>query len=286
MLELAWDGEWYRRGYFDDGTPIGSHHSEECKIDAIAQSWAVLSGAAPQRRAERAMDSVRTKLIRRGSGIVLLLAPPWDRSSQDPGYIKGYVPGIRENGGQYTQAAVWTAMAIARLGSGDEAMELFHMLNPINRTRTDVDVETYKAEPYVIAADVYAHPSHLGRGGWTWYTGSAGWAYRMGLEYLLGFVRRGVVFSLDPCIPSMWKAFSLTWQLEGTRYEISVENPAGCCRGVVEAWLDGCPVDSAAIPVIQDGRTHRVRAILGKKAPELQTSPPISAQVASGGATV
>jgi cyclic beta-1,2-glucan synthetase len=282
MLELAWDGAWYRRGYFDDGTPIGSLHSEECKIDAIAQSWAVLSGAAPQRRAERAMDAVRAQLIRRDQGIVLLLAPPWDHSSQDPGYIKGYVPGIRENGGQYTQAAVWTAMAIARLGSGDEAMELFHMLNPINQTRSELDVEKYKVEPYVIAADVYAHPLHLGRGGWTWYTGSAGWAYRMGLESLLGLVRRGSIFSLDPCIPSVWKGYSLTWRLEGARYEISVENPSGCCRGIVAAWLDGDPVDPAAIPVVQDGRTHQVRAVLGKKVPELQASPSEPAQVASG----
>jgi cellobiose phosphorylase len=284
MLELAWDGDWYRRGYFDDGTPIGSLHSQECKIDAIAQSWAVLSGAAPKLRAERAMDAVRTQLIRRGSGVVLLLAPPWDHSSQDPGYIKGYVPGIRENGGQYTQAALWTAMAVARLGSGDEAMELFHMLNPINRTRTGADVEKYKVEPYVIAADVYAHPLHLGRGGWTWYTGSAGWAYRMGLESLLGFIRRGSVFSLEPCIPSVWKAYSLTWHIEGTRYEISVENPEGCCRGVVAAWLDGRPVDSAAIPVVLDGGTHQVRAILRKMAPGLQPPLSESAQVASQGA--
>jgi cyclic beta-1,2-glucan synthetase len=284
MLELAWDGEWYRRGYFDDGTAIGSLHSEECKIDSIAQSWGVLSGAAPQPRAERAMDSVRTQLIRRSSGVVLLLAPPWDHSSQDPGYIKGYVPGIRENGGQYTQAAVWTAMAIARLGSGDEAMELFHMLNPINHTRTEADVEKYKAEPYVIAADVYAHPLHLGRGGWTWYTGSAGWAYRTGLEYLLGFARRGSIFSLDPCIPSVWEAFSLTWREDSTQYEISVENPAGCSRGVIAAWLDGHPVDPAAIPVLNDGRTHQVRAILGHKGSDVHASLSESPQVVSGGA--
>lgn len=282
MLELAWDGEWYRRGYFDDGTPIGSVHSEECKIDAIAQSWAVLSGAAPPRRAERAMDAVRTRLICRGPNIILLLAPPWDRSSQDPGYIKGYVPGIRENGGQYTQAALWTAMAVARLGSGDEAMELFHMLNPVNRTRTEEGVEKYKAEPFVIAADVYAHPLHLGRGGWTWYTGSAGWAYRMGLESLLGFVRRGTVFSLDPCISSEWKAFSLIWNVDGTRYEIVVENPSGRCRGGVEAWMDGQPVDPAAIPVVRDGRTHHVRAVLGKPAPGLPASRVQPARVAPG----
>ncbi len=283
MLELAWDGDWYRRGYFDDGTPIGSLHSEECKIDAIAQSWAVLSEAAPKARAERAMDAVRTKLIRRDFGVILLLAPPWDRSPQDPGYIKGYVPGIRENGGQYTQAAVWTAMAIARLGSGDEAMELFHMLNPINRSRTSAEVEKYKAEPYVIAADVYAHPLHLGRGGWTWYTGSAGWAYRMGLESLLGFARRGTVFSLNPCIPSVWPGFSLTWRNAGTTTQIQVENPEGCSRGVIAAWLDGLPVDPAAIPVLQDGLVHQVRAVLGKKAPDLVVSQPGLVQKGSGG---
>ncbi|HEV3029407.1 MAG TPA: hypothetical protein VG457_17645 [Planctomycetota bacterium] len=282
MLELAWDGDWYRRGYFDDGTAIGSLHSEECKIDAIAQSWAVLSGAAPQRRAERAMDAVRTQLIRRGSGIVLLLAPPWDQSAHDPGYIKGYVPGIRENGGQYTQAALWTAMAIARLGSGDEAMELFHMLNPVNRARSEADVEKYKVEPYAMAADVYAHPLHLGRGGWTWYTGSAGWAYRMGLESLLGFIRRGSVFALDPCIPSVWKTFSLVWRIDSTRYEIVVENPAGRCRGVLAAWLDGHPVDPASIPVVRDGLSHQVRAVLGKKAPGLETFLSESAEVVSG----
>jgi cyclic beta-1,2-glucan synthetase len=265
MLELAWDGDWYRRGYFDDGSPIGSVHSDECKIDAIAQSWAVLSGAADPRRAERAMDAVRTHLIRRGIGLVLLLTPPWDKSSQDPGYIKGYVPGIRENGGQYTQAAIWTAMAIAKLGSGDEAMELFHMLNPINRTRTDIDVETYKAEPYVIAGDVYGHPLHLGRGGWTWYTGSAGWAYRMGLEFLLGLARHGASFTLEPCIPSTWKGYSLVWTIEGTRYEITIDNPEGRCRGVSEVLLDEKPVHPSSIPLILDGQTHRVRALMGHK---------------------
>jgi cyclic beta-1,2-glucan synthetase len=265
MLDLAWDGDWYRRAYFDDGTPIGSVQNEECRIDAIAQSWAVLSGGAPPRKAERAMDAVRTHLIRRGLGLVLLLTPPWDKSERDPGYIKGYVPGIRENGGQYTQASVWTGMALARLGSGDEAMELFHMLNPINHTRTEADVEKYKTEPYVIAGDVYAHPLHLGRGGWTWYTGSAGWSYRMGLESLLGLARRGSVFSLDPCIPTQWKGYSITWSIDGTRYEITVENPKGRCRGVTAAWLDDQPVDAGSIPIIRDRNTHKVRAVLGDK---------------------
>ncbi len=263
-LELAWDGEWYRRGYFDDGTPLGSLHAEECKIDSIAQSWSVLSGAAPLRRAERAMDAVRTHLIRRGARLVLLLTPPFDRSASDPGYIKGYLPGVRENGGQYTQAALWTAIALAKLGHGDEAMELFHMFNPVNRTRSPADLEVYKAEPFVIAGDVYAHPQHPGRGGWTWYTGSAGWAYRLGTENLLGLTRRGASFSLDPCIPTAWKGYSLTWRFGASRYEIDVENPTACCRGIAEAWLDGKPVDSRAIPLLDDGATHHVRAVLGK----------------------
>lgn len=277
-LELAWDGEWYRRGYFDDGTPLGSLHAEECKIDSIAQSWSVLSGAAPLRRAERAMDAVRTHLIRRGARLVLLLTPPFDRSTADPGYIKGYLPGVRENGGQYTQAALWTAVALAKLGHGDEAMDLFHMFNPVNRTRLPADLEVYKAEPYVVAGDVYAHPQHPGRGGWTWYTGSAGWAYRLGTENLLGLTRRGGSFSLDPCIPTSWKGYSMTWRFGTSRYDIDVENPTACCRGVAEAWLDGNPVDSRAIPLIDDGGTHRVRAVLGKGKKDPASAVPANAR--------
>jgi cellobiose phosphorylase len=203
-LERTWDGEWYRRGYYDDGSPLGSAQNEECRIDSIPQSWAVLSGAVPQRFADRAMDAVRSHLVRRGHRLVALLTPPFDRSPQEPGYIKGYPPGVRENGGQYTHAAVWTVMAMARLGYGDEAAELFHMLNPANHARTAADVERYKAEPYVLAGDVFAHPSHAGRAGWTWYTGSAGWMYRAGLESILGFRRRGATFEIDPCIPAAW----------------------------------------------------------------------------------
>ena len=204
MLERTWDGEWYRRGYYDDGSPLGSAQNEECRIDSIAQSWAVLSGAVPQRFADRAMDAVRAHLVRRGHRLLALLTPPFDRSAQEPGYIKGYPPGVRENGGQYTHAAVWTVMAMARLGYGDEAVELFHMLNPVNHTRTAADVERYKAEPYVLAGDVFAHPAHAGRAGWTWYTGSAGWMYRAGLESILGLRRRGATFEIDPCIPAAW----------------------------------------------------------------------------------
>jgi cyclic beta-1,2-glucan glucanotransferase len=262
-LELAWDGEWYRRGYYDDGSALGSSQNDECKIDSIAQSWAVLSGAVPQRFAERAMDAVRTALISRGAKILPLLDPPFDQSAQDPGYIKGYPPGVRENGGQYTHAAVWVVMAMARLGSGDEAAELFHMLNPINHTRTDRDVTRYKAEPYVVAGDVYARAPHAGRGGWSWYTGSAAWMYRAGLESLLGLRRRGASFGVDPCIPSLWPGYEIAWRVQGTRYEISVCNPERRCRGVARAELDGVIVDAAAIPIVEDGGTHHVRVVLG-----------------------
>ena len=215
MLDLAWDGGWYRRAYFDDGTPLGSVQNEECRLDSLTQSWAVLSGAANRQRAERAMDAVRAHLVRRDAQIVLLLTPPFDRMEHDPGYIKGYLPGVRENGGQYTHAALWTVIALARLGLGDEAMELFHMINPINHARTPEGVERYRVEPYAVAADVYAHPMHVGRGGWTWYTGSAGWMYQAAVGSLLGLRRQGDTFRVDPCIPAMWPAYSLDWQHGG-----------------------------------------------------------------------
>jgi cyclic beta-1,2-glucan synthetase len=267
MLERSWDGEWFRRGYYDDGTPLGSAQNDECKIDSIAQSWAVLSGAAPVKYAERAVDAVRTQLVRRGSRVVLVLTPPFDQSAQDPGYIKGYPPGVRENGGQYTHAAVWTVMAVAQLGNGDEAVELFHLLNPINHTRSAADVERYKTEPYVTAGDVYAHPAHAGRGGWTWYTGSAGWMYRAGLESILGLKPHGASFELDPCIPTGWPEYSIVWRFGRSVYEITVANPEHRCRGIAVAELDGVPVDPGAIPLVNDGAAHRLRAVLGERTP-------------------
>jgi cyclic beta-1,2-glucan synthetase len=262
-IARAWDGEWYLRGYYDDGTPLGSAQNDECRIDSIAQSWAILSGAAPPRFAERAMDAVRTHLVQRGAGIIRLLTPPFDRSQQTPGYIKGYPPGVRENGGQYTHAAAWIVMALAKLGSGDEAVEFFHLLNPINRTRTGADVERYKGEPYVLAGDVCANPSHSGRAGWTWYTGSAGWLYRAGLESILGLRRHGATFEIDPCIPAAWSGFEITWRFGRSRYEIAVANPLHRCRGVANAELDGAAVDPRAIALADDGRTHVVTVVLG-----------------------
>jgi cyclic beta-1,2-glucan synthetase len=263
MLDLSWDGGWYRRAYFDDGTPLGSVQNEECKLDSLTQSWAVLSGTANPERAERAMDAVRAHLVRRDARIVLLLTPPFDRTPLDPGYIKGYLPGVRENGGQYTHAALWTVLALTRLGHSDEAMELFHMINPINHMRTAEDVERYRVEPYVVAADVYAHPMHLGRGGWTWYTGSAGWMYQTALEGLLGLRRRGAVFSIHPCIPAMWPGYTIDWRFGRTRYRLTVANPRHLSGGVESATLDGAVIDPDAIPLADDGGTHEVSVVIG-----------------------
>jgi cyclic beta-1,2-glucan synthetase len=265
-LELAWDGEWYRRGYYDNGDALGSSQNDECRIDSISQSWAVLSGAVPLRFAERAMDAVRANLIARGARLVLLLDPPFDRSSQDPGYIKGYPPGVRENGGQYTHAAAWVIMALARLGSGDEVAELFHMLNPVNHTRTPAGIERYKAEPYVMAGDVYGRAPHAGRGGWSWYTGSAAWMYRAGLESMLGMRRSGETFSVDPCVPTSWPEYSITWRWASSEYVLTVENPEHRSGGVSAAWLDGVAVDPSAIPLVDDGTRHVVRIVLGRGA--------------------
>lgn len=265
-LEQSWDGEWYRRAYFDDGAPLGSAENEECCIDSVAQTWAVLSGVAPLKRAERAMDAVRSQLVRRASRVIRLLTPPFDTSTPDPGYIRGYLPGIRENGGQYTHAAQWVVLALTRLGCGDEAAELFHMLNPINHSRTQAEVRRYMTEPYVLAGDVYDHPSHAGRGGWTWYTGSHAWMHRVALEGILGLRRRGATFALQPCIPSAWPTYSIRWRIGRSAYTIRVDNPEHLCRGVLRATLDGERVDALAIPCVDDGREHQVHAILGPAA--------------------
>ncbi len=235
----GWDGAWYRRGTFDDGTILGSAASEECRIDSIAQTWAVLSGAADPDRARMAMASMTEHLVRPDPGLALLFTPPFDRATVDPGYIKGYPPGLRENGGQYSHAAMWTILAQARLGNGDAAGQLFAMLNPINHALTEKEAERYKVEPYVIAADVYSTAPHEGRGGWTWYTGSAGWMYRAGIEGLLGLSRSGETLLLNPCFPKAWPKLSATVTLGQARIGITILNPAGTGRGIVSAKLDG-----------------------------------------------
>jgi cyclic beta-1,2-glucan synthetase len=264
----AWDGEWYRRGWFDDGTPLGSAVSEACRIDSIAQSWAAISSAADPRRTARAMAAVERELMRPKDGLALLFAPPFGETSLDPGYIKGYPPGIRENGGQYTHAAAWSVMAFASLGEGGKAAELFALLNPINHARTRAEVHRYKVEPYVIAADVYSAPAHVGRGGWTWYTGSAGWMQRAGVESILGLRMQGEFLCLDPCIPQVWPSFEMEVRYGTARYEIRVENPNGVARGVLSATIDGTPVTQRPLrlPLLDDGMIHHIQVTLGDEA--------------------
>ena len=258
----SWDGAWYRRAYFDDGTALGTRDAEECRIDAIAQAWATISGGADPRRAAIALESVEEKLVRREDRLIALLTPPFDRMAHDPGYIKGYVPGVRENGGQYTHAAVWVALAHLMRGDGDEAWGLLDLINPISHALTLSDATRYAVEPYVVAADVYAAASHTGRGGWTWYTGSASWFYRVALGSLLGFslvAEEGMQFlSVDPCIPKDWPSFSMEYQHGASLYRIRVENPRGVNRGVARVEMDGEPVPGLRVPLIDDGLPHNV----------------------------
>ena len=267
-LENAWDGDWYTRAYFDDGTPLGSAQNDECRIDSIAQSWGVISGAADKQRAAHAMAAVEQHLIRRGDGLVLLFTPPFDQGAHDPGYIKGYVPGVRENGGQYTHGALWTLIAYAMLGDGDRAGELFALLNPINHSATRAGLHKYRVEPYVAAADIYTVPPHTGRGGWTWYTGSAAWMYRAGLESILGFQLSGDRLRIDPCIPRSWREFEINFTPDrqgATRYFIKVENPHGICHGVSRVELDGELQPTFEIVLASDGKQHNVRVVLGEQ---------------------
>ena len=259
----GWDGEWYRRAYFDDGTPLGSATDPECRIDSVAQSWGIISGAADPGRGARAMAAVEQHLVNRRDGLILLLTPPFDRMSRDPGYIKGYVPGIRENGGQYTHAAVWTLLAFVAMGDGDKAGELFRMLNPIHRVSSRSKVQRYKVEPYVIAGDVYSDPPHAGCGGWTWYSGSAGWLYRAGVEWMLGFRLRGSTLCIDPCIPRHWPGYSIRFRYHSALYDITVENPRNATRGVTVTELDGAPlIGRDNIPLVDAGE-HHIRIVLG-----------------------
>ena len=227
-----------------------------------------MSGAADPGRARRAMASVDQHLVRRNDDLVLLLTPPFDHTALEPGYIKGYVPGVRENGGQYTHAAVWTVIAFAALGDGDKAGELLAMLNPITHAATPQGVERYRVEPYVVVGDIYSEAPHVGRGGWTWYTGSAGWLYRAGIEWLLGVRVQGTRLVVNPCIPSGWPGFTVAFRYRSARYDIAVENPDGVCRGVAVLEIDGVALDDrTGIPLGDDQRSHRVRVVLGAKGP-------------------
>jgi cyclic beta-1,2-glucan synthetase len=211
------------------------------------------------------MEAVDSYLVRPGDDLLLLFTPPFDKTPKDPGYIKGYLPGVRENGGQYTHAAVWCVMALARLGSGERAAELFAMLNPVNRAASRAGVYAYKVEPYVVAADIYSEPPHVRRGGWTWYTGAAGWMYRAGLESILGLRKRGELLHLDPCVPPSWPAFRIRYRHGATTYEILVENPRGLARGVAQIELDGVRIDPSERGIVlrDDAQVHRVKVVLG-----------------------
>jgi len=261
--EHAWDGKWYRRAYYDDGTPIGSAENDECKIDSLSQSWSVISGAGNPERQAQAMRSMNEYLVREDARLIALLTPAFNDTPHDPGYIKGYVPGVRENGAQYTHAALWAALGTAMLGDGDRAFELYQMLNPLTHSRTAQEVATYKTEPYVIAADVYSVGRQIGRGGWTWYTGSASWMYRVGLEAILGFRKVGTKLLLNPCIPRDWGKFTLSYRYGRSNYVITVTNPDRVTRGVGMVLLDGSQLDGAAIPLQDDGRLHEVIVRLG-----------------------
>ncbi|MEW6183019.1 MAG: glucoamylase family protein [Bacillota bacterium] len=261
--EQAWDGDWYRRAYFDDGTPLGSRQSAEAQIDSMPQSWAIISKAADPSRAEKAMRAVEERLVRSADGLVLLFSPPFDKSPVDPGYIKAYPPGVRENGGQYTHAALWVAMAFARQGEGDKAVEILGMLNPVEHSRTTETAERYRVEPYVVAADVYSLEGRVGQGGWTWYTGSAGWMYRVWLEEVLGLKLRGNELRLDPVIPTNWPGFTLRCRLGGARYEIRAENPDHVGRGVTWVEVDGRRLHGQTITLEDDGGSHFVVFRLG-----------------------
>ena len=262
----AWDGDWYRRAFFDDGSALGSVSNSECRIDSIAQSWAVISHAADRIRAARAMAAFDKYLMQRDQKLALLFTPPLDNPARDPGYIKGYPPGIRENGGQYTHAAVWAALAYTMLGDGDKAYELISLMNPIRHADSPAATQRYKVEPYAIAADVYSVSPHAGRGGWTWYTGSAAWFYRVALERVLGFRLQGKQLLIDPCIPRGWPGFSISYRFGSAHYEIVVENPLGVCTGVLAVKLDGESLTGSRknlISLVDDGALHRVLVVLG-----------------------
>lgn len=267
----AWDGEWYRRGWYDSGARLGSKDSDECRIDALAQAWSVISNAAPRERATQAMESMEAQLVSEREGLIRLLTPAFQDTKEDPGYIKGYVAGVRENGGQYTHAALWVVRAFAELGRRDVAAKLLAMLSPVHHTKDVKAVRRYKVEPYVIAADVYGVEPHVGRGGWTWYTGSSGWMYRVAIESILGLrLETGSKLTIKPCIPDEWPGFAVEWRLPGdasTRLHVRVTNPTGNASAVVSARYDGREVrvvrGVARVPILRDGALHQLEVTLG-----------------------
>jgi cyclic beta-1,2-glucan synthetase len=265
-LEIhGWDGDWYRRAFFDDGFALGSAVNRECRIDSIVQAWSVISNAAAVERTERAMQAVEKYLVRPDDRLMPLFTPPFVSSNHDPGYIKGYPPGIRENGGQYTHGVLWSIIAFAMMGNGDKAGELFAMLNPINHARTSSEAERYRVEPYVASGDVYSVPPNVGRGGWTWYSGSAAWMYRTAVEYILGIRFSGNRLFVSPSIPKRWPQFEATIRHGATSYALFVDNSAQRSTGVARISLDGEVGDFAhGIPLRDDRLPHQIRVVMGE----------------------
>jgi cellobiose phosphorylase len=254
----AWDGAWYRRAYFDNGEPLGSATNPECQIDSLPQSWSVISGAGDPARSRQAMQSVDQRLVRRDAGLIQLFDPPFDKSALNPGYIKGYIPGVRENGGQYTHGAIWTTMAFALMGETERAWELFSLLNPIHHGATPRQIATYKVEPYVVAADVYAVAPHTGRGGWTWYTGSAGWMYRLLVETLLGVNLEGDQLRLAPRLPKAWPSYKIHYRYRQTVYHITIIRLTADSATANLLSLDGQEIPGTTIPLRDDQHEHFV----------------------------
>jgi cyclic beta-1,2-glucan synthetase len=264
----GWDGAWYRRAYFDDGTPIGTHSATECRIDAIAQSWATIAGGGDPARAARALRESERMLLDRNTNTMLLLTPPFAHSQPDPGYISSYPAGVRENGGQYTHGVLFTLRALAQSGDRERTARLLDALNPILHGDNPERMERYKVEPYVVAADVYASPSHMGRGGWTWYTGAAGWFYRVVLEDVLGVQRHGDYLTFNPCVPPGWNEFELTYRYGSSNFHIVVDTSRP--SGELRLLMDGNLLDALVVPLQDDGRTHEVRLEMGEH--KLRTS--------------
>jgi len=257
IREFGWDGHWYLRAYFDNGESLGSAANPECQIDSISQSWSVLSGAGDPERSKTAMEEVDRLLVNRDASLIQLLEPPFDKSDSDPGYIKGYIPGVRENGGQYTHAAIWVIMAFAAMGDSTRAWELLSIINPLKHGSTPEEVAIYRAEPYVVAADVYALPPHTGRGGWTWYTGAAGWMYRLIVESLLGLRLDVDKLRFAPCIPADWKSYRLHYRYRETFYHITVTR-TGPTSEVVSVTVDDLVQSDGSVHLVDDRKEHFV----------------------------
>jgi cellobiose phosphorylase len=258
----AWDGEWYRRAYFDNGEPLGSHLNAECQIDSLPQSWSVISGAGDPSRSRLAMESVDRRLVRRDAGLIQLFDPPFDKSALQPGYIKAYIPGVRENGGQYTHGAIWTTMAFAIMGEHERAWELFNLLNPVHHGDSPEKIATYKVEPYVVAADVYAVAPHTGRGGWTWYTGSASWMYRLLIETLLGANLEGDQLRLEPRMPVSWTTFKIHYRYRQTVYHITIIRHADASSMGNLLTLDGREIPGTTLPLRDDQLEHHAELMV------------------------